>query len=269
MVPIVDISGSVEHSLEQEEHQNQEERDHLRCTKSIKRYGGCSKTLRFVFSRDILPVYQGVDIDHHQHEENLCEEVLARLDLLKLVRYVWMFTSLSAIHVLLPPVHILRQHFAIEIRDSIEELLCVIPSFLVPGALLIYKDLVMHVCEQICSLIAGSHVSIFVVDLLAVQLEAWIFVYIVIVLDVIPCTNFGKILLMQKQNHQEKNVSNYTIENSHIPGITSWSRELVDANHIIDSRGQYLWDEVLIVASIRIESINWSSTEDRQLIQKL
>ena len=235
MVPIVDISGSVEHSLEQEEHQNQEERDHLRCTKSIKRYGGCSKTLRFVFSRDILPVYQGVDIDHHQHEENLCEEVLARLDLLKLVRYVWMFTSLSAIHVLLPPVHILRQHFAIEIRDSIEELLCVIPSFLVPGALLIYKDLVMHVCEQICSLIAGSHVSIFVVDLLAVQLEAWIFVYIVIVLDVIPCTNFGKILLMQKQNHQEKNVSNYTIENSHIPWITSWSRELMNAYHIIDS----------------------------------
>jgi hypothetical protein len=235
VVPIVNISGSVEHSLEQEEYQNQEERDHLRRTEPIERYSGCSETLRFIFSRDILPVYQGVDIDNHQHKENLREEVPARLDLLKLVRYVWMFTSLSAIHVLLPSVHILRQHSAIEIGDSIEELLRVIPSLLVPSALLIYKDLMMHICEQICSLIAGSHVGIFVVDLLAIQLKAWIFVNIVVVLDVIPCTNFGKILLMQKQNHQEKNVSNYTIENSHIPWITSWSRELMNAYHIIDS----------------------------------
>ena len=93
---------------------------------------------------------------------------MTRLDLLKLVRYVRMFTSLSAINVLLPPVHILWQHFAIEVGDSIEEPLRVIPSFLVPSALLIYKDLVMHLCEQVCSLIAGSHVGIFVVYLLAI-----------------------------------------------------------------------------------------------------
>lgn len=203
MVSIINVSSSVEHPLKQEEHQNQEERDDLRRTKSIKRYSSCSKTLGFVFSWDILPVNQSIDIYHHQNKENLREEIFTWLDLLKLVRNVWMFSSLSAIDIFLSPMHILWQHLAIEIGNLVEEPLDIVPSFLIPSALLVHEDLLMHICEQICSFISGSHVGIFVVHVLRVQLEAGIFVNVIFIFDIVPCSNFWEILLMEKQDHQE------------------------------------------------------------------
>lgn len=235
VVSVIDISGSVEHSFKQEQYEDQEERYHLRRTKPIKRYSSCSKTLRFVFARDILPIYQSIDIHHHQHKENLCKEVLSRLDFLELVRYVGMLSSLSAIDVLLPTVHVLWKHFSIEVGDAIEESLGVVPGFLIPSTLIIYEYLLLHICKQVCSLVACSHIDVFVVQVLRIQLEAWIFVNVVVGLDVVPSTNFGQILLVEQQNHQEKDVGNDPVENSHVSWVARRSRELVDANHIINS----------------------------------
>lgn len=131
---------------------------------------------------------------------------MAGLDLLELVRLVRLPLPLPTIEVLLPPIHVLRQHFPVEVADGIEESLDAVPGLLIPGALLVDENLVVLVREEVELLVLVTYIKPIVGDIPLVELEGRILVDVVLCLHVVPGTNLRQVLLVQKQGHQEENV---------------------------------------------------------------
>ena len=197
IVPFINVSGSVKHSLKQEKNQNDEKANNLDCTKPVQRHGSCSKTLCFVLSWDILPVDQSQNDDTQQSEEDLCEVIFARLHFFILMRDVWMVLPLATVQILLTLVHVLWQHFSVKVGDLVEELLHMVPGLFVPSWLLVNEHLVMLVYKQVHTLVPVARIQVIWSNALVVNVEAWVLVNVVLGLDIVPGSNLGQILLVK------------------------------------------------------------------------
>jgi len=137
---------------------------------------------------------------------------------------VWNLIPTPSIQIFLLSIHVLRQHFAIEVGDCVEEFTDFKPGPFKPSRILPQKHLMMLISQQIELLIPIAHIPVLIEigigSSLVVNLKAGVLIDIIVIFDVVPSSNLTQILFVQEQGHQQDDVGQDPEEDSYVSRIT-------------------------------------------------